>query len=535
MITFYNIITAVIPVTDSDHKLLPLHFSFDPGPDFEWENFASTTDPNSMSYNPSYNPCLGIERKESENLDLLKSYLELVKVPLPEWLVDHSEPPMQQATPSPTQPPIPASNIPSNQPQQDINPNLTYSNQIVAVAYSEPNYVVDVNYVEHHNRRNQGCRPTYRRSKTSKQIQSVAKQFGSIGKKLKKNLGNFSKGALSRKGSFRGGKNVNYDPGYIQDGSRNQNHWTSDDHLTDSSGRSRQQNQRKIVSGSQSFILGAVIHTTNKILPYQNAMVQNYLQEASHRFNREAETKEKVRQEQIEEAEKRQREIYLNGGFVDCVNSGCQGQGTSETSYLCKPCFAEQQSMRQNSNVQNKIQHHQPHDDNVPFPVVNDSKRITTIVKDKNASQDRYSSRMTTAGNERNRQMINDNFHPSTAGPAVNGPIVASFASNSLITAGGIVGVGTPSDASHYHSTDKGRIPFRGENNTTADYPKTDNSLTIGQPLSTYGKPSSLVSATAKISSATTEVYQKNGETVERMRNGATNRIGLAKENRSQV
>ena len=29
-----------------------------------------------------------------------------------------------------------------------------------------------------------------------------------------------------------------------------------------------------------------------------------------------------MRQEQIEMAEKRQREIYLNGGFVDCVNSG---------------------------------------------------------------------------------------------------------------------------------------------------------------------------------------------------------------------
>ena len=36
--------------------------------------------------------------------------------------------------------------------------------------------------------------------------------------------------------------------------------------------------QRRLVSGSQSFILGAVIHTTNKILPYQNAMVENYLQ-----------------------------------------------------------------------------------------------------------------------------------------------------------------------------------------------------------------------------------------------------------------
>ena len=63
----------------------------------------------------------------------------------------------------------------------------------------------------------QGCRPSYRRSKTSKQIQSVAKQFGSIGKKLKKNLGQFSKGALTRKGSFRGDqRTAQYEQGYIQ-------------------------------------------------------------------------------------------------------------------------------------------------------------------------------------------------------------------------------------------------------------------------------------------------------------------------------
>ena len=40
-------------------------------------------------------------------------------------------------------------------------------------------------------------------------------------------------------------------------------------------------NQRQFVSGSQSFILGAVIHTTNKMLPYQTAMVENYLQVSS--------------------------------------------------------------------------------------------------------------------------------------------------------------------------------------------------------------------------------------------------------------
>ena len=145
-------------MTDSDHNLLPLHFSFDPGPDFEWENFGNATDLSGViPYNSSYNTCLGGERKESENLDLLKSYLELVKVPLPDWLVDHSGPPIQPTTPSPPPPPIPSSNIPSNQSPQQTNQHQqkTYPNQIVEVAYTEPNYVVDVNYVEHHNRRNQ--------------------------------------------------------------------------------------------------------------------------------------------------------------------------------------------------------------------------------------------------------------------------------------------------------------------------------------------------------------------------------------------
>lgn len=27
---------AVIPLTDSEHKLLPLHFAVDPGKDWEW-------------------------------------------------------------------------------------------------------------------------------------------------------------------------------------------------------------------------------------------------------------------------------------------------------------------------------------------------------------------------------------------------------------------------------------------------------------------------------------------------------------------
>ena len=66
------------------------------------------------------------------------------------------------------------------------------------------------------------------------------------------------------------------------------------------------------------------------------------MQDAKSRYSKSLEDKEKLRREKMELAEKRQREIYLNGGYVDCVNSGCRGQGTSDTSYLCKNCFTEQ-------------------------------------------------------------------------------------------------------------------------------------------------------------------------------------------------
>ena len=46
------------------------------------------------------------------------------------------------------------------------------------------------------------------------------------------------------------------------------------------------------------------------------------MQEAKERFDKAIQLKERQKQDQIELAEKRQREIYLNGGYVDCVNSG---------------------------------------------------------------------------------------------------------------------------------------------------------------------------------------------------------------------
>lgn len=242
---------AVIPLTDSNHSLLPLHFAVDPGPGFIWDQDEyQERVVHSLTLHPNV------------HVNLVNAYLEIVKVALPEYFLD------------------------------------------------PPNTSGNAN------------------SKTTKQALSVAKQFGSIGKKLKKNLGK-----LARNSSFRGEN--------AKDGNNS------------AAVRQSTRIQQKIVSGSQSFILAAFIHT-NSPLPYQNEMVENYLLDARRRFELDRELKAKQREEQIELEEKRKREIFLNGGYIDCLTPGCSGQGTSEHGYLCKSCFTKQKNLAKAGDLASK-------------------------------------------------------------------------------------------------------------------------------------------------------------------------------------
>ena len=143
----------------------------------------------------------------------------------------------------------------------------------------------------------------------------MAKQFGSLGKKFRKNLAKITQTV----------SNGHYRPANSSHGKDQNGHASS----------------VKIVSNSQNFILGAVIHN-KECAPYQNEMIDNYLVDARQRFDLEQDLKAKQKQDQIEQHEKMKRDIYLNGGYVDCVNPGCVDQGTAETSYLCKSCYQQQ-------------------------------------------------------------------------------------------------------------------------------------------------------------------------------------------------
>jgi transcription initiation factor TFIID subunit TAF12 len=86
----------------------------------------------------------------------------------------------------------------------------------------------------------------------------VAKQLGVLKRKLKKNLGR-----LTRNSSFKcGGGNASDE---------------RDGNAREARQQQQQQQQPQQQQPQQAFILAALLHT-NKPLPYQNEMIENYLQ-----------------------------------------------------------------------------------------------------------------------------------------------------------------------------------------------------------------------------------------------------------------
>jgi len=262
---------TVIPVTDSNHSILPIQFSVDPGFQIDWGQ--DENNPNILNK---------LTLLESDKLGLLKEFLDIVQVPLPACFLD-------------------------SYPELD----LTSPDSIESCSLKDIEIASQTSQDHQHPK-----------SKTAKQIQSVAKQFGSIGKtvskKIKKNFGNITR--LARTGSFKGIR------------SRPVSQTT------------RLQNCR-IVGGQQDHILAAMLHT-QRCLPYLQEMVDNYLQEAKVRFDKDKELKA------LQAAERRKKEFDGTDSVVtraQCVSPECQLMGSVKTSYLCHHCYHQQ--VQQSSEV----------------------------------------------------------------------------------------------------------------------------------------------------------------------------------------
>ena len=321
-------VPAVVPLTDSEHTLLPLHFSVDPGAEFCW---------NRDEFEPDSSRDLALS--PPDRLNLLDSYLEAVKVALPEWYLDQQQ---GASSPSP-EPEVRRGSAPSPSPS-----------------------------LPQHLQQQQQQQQRGRQRQQQPHNPSVAKQFGSLGKKLRKNLGKLARSSSLRRTPRQRQQQQDEADGEMAEAMKQ----SLDNYNRQQQQQQQQQQRRRLVGSSQPFILSAFIQATGDHVrgtpPYRGEMVENYLQEARRRFEAERESKKRQREEREEAEERRKREIYLNGGYRDCATPGCRGRaackanggggdedqadgggsggeegGGGEAKYLCTSCLAEQRRLRE--------------------------------------------------------------------------------------------------------------------------------------------------------------------------------------------
>lgn len=281
---------ALIPLVDASNQLLPIQFCIDPGRDFDWREYDGA-DGNWVL-------------TDREHVALLKEYLDIVYAPAtaespdPDTYDDYSDEEYEKR--------LADGEIVFS--DENHNSGTTASSTNLAAMTAS----------------NQSLPPTSSssgKSKAAKQLQSVAKQFGSIGKsmskKLKKNIG-----SITRIGS----KSGKHKPAITAD---------------------------KVARGEypKFRILCATLKARRH--EYQEEMIKNYLECAQERYLELERTRER-----------RELSKYADSGhdvcdypadtpttdLVNCINAGCLNYGTVATSYMCLECY-ETQRKRETINV----------------------------------------------------------------------------------------------------------------------------------------------------------------------------------------
>lgn len=273
---------ALMPLTDSENVLLPIQFCIDPGKDFIWSDYDGSDGSWVLT--------------DREHIALLKEYMDIVFASPPgspddEIYEDFSDEDYYDKKVSDAE--IVFADDAANEFGSSSN-NSTSSTAKLITGNSK-------------NSTSSNSSSNSSGSKAAKQIQSVAKQFGSIGKsmskKLKKNIGSITKI----------GKNKNAVPSNMMPTSNSTTY---------------------SFNGGKFRILCA--HLRPKRHEYQEEMIKNYLDCAYERYL------ELERQQQQVLLAEHQNKRKTSLEAVNCVNTGCLNYGTAKTSYMCVGCYEKQ-------------------------------------------------------------------------------------------------------------------------------------------------------------------------------------------------
>lgn len=333
---------VVIPLTDSDHKMLPLHFAVDPGADWEW---GKDDNDNVMLASVT----LSLEAK----LHLLHSYMTVTWLPLP-----IEQAPLAQPE-SPTASAGEDARTPPDSGESDKESVSSSSNgngdSSAAGISGTTGKTSGGSSSSSSSSSNSSAGMTgtlgkekgkkdKEKDKDKKRADSVANKLGSFGKslgsKLKKNVGGLmtgknasgsggkQEGQEKKKGSLRGRKGSKDSCPSIQTGSEDSGKGSPSSNSERQNGNCSSESDtfkyspdvkvslcilRSAMQGERKYIFAAVLTTSNR-QPFQEEMIQRYLVDAEERFRAE--------QEQRREAERK-----AAGGLATTVGSQLKKEG----------------------------------------------------------------------------------------------------------------------------------------------------------------------------------------------------------------
>lgn len=260
---------ALIPLIDYENILLPIQFCIDPGASFSWRDYDGREGNWALT--------------EVEHIALLKEYLEICYA-------------------SPDQ-------SPEEEFYEDYPSDEDYDKKMLDIAINYNNEENSTAGGSSSSPENENCakNPGQSKSKSAK-LQSVAKQFGSIGKsmskKIKKNIGSITKFGKQSGTCIKFPNSPSTSTPTLGGG---------------------------YVNGKYRLLCAQL---RSKRHDYQEEMIRNYLDCAHERFTQE---------------NKNSRDVADSRGIVQCINSDCQNYGTEDTSWMCVSCY-EKQKQRESSS-----------------------------------------------------------------------------------------------------------------------------------------------------------------------------------------
>ncbi|XP_073341348.1 OTU domain-containing protein 7B isoform X2 [Pagrus major] len=318
---------VVIPLTDSEHKMLPLHFAVDPGKDWEWGK--DDTDNVMLA-----SVALSLEAK----LQMLHSYMTVTWLPLPceqAPLAQPESPTASAGEDARTPPDSGESDKESVSSSSNGNGDTTTGSVVNGGGSLAKNSSSSSSSSSSSGSAGAGTGTAGKdktkkekdKDKDKKRADSVANKLGSFGKslgsKLKKNVGGLmtgknagaggvkQEGVEKKKGSFRGRKgskdgspsaHTSEDSGKGSPSSGSERLNGTGSSMSSSGGSSTECETykysadvkvslgilRAAMQGERKLIFASLLTTSNR-QPFQEEMIQRYLTDAEERFRAEQE------------------------------------------------------------------------------------------------------------------------------------------------------------------------------------------------------------------------------------------------------